>query len=382
MLHVIVMAGGQGTRLWPESRKERPKQFLPLKDGRPLILEAAESLADLVLLAQTFVVTGQSMVPLVRETVPRLPERNIIVEPFGRNTAPCIGLAAIHLMRDDPDATMVVLSADHWIEPRSVFCDTVRFAAELVEESPERLVTIAVRPISASTSYGYIERSEKISSPACQKWSHFAAAHEVTRFHEKPDLQTAEQFVHSGNFGWNAGIFVWKAHRIYDLIAKYQPEMGRGLQKIANTIDTKDYDDVLVREFEAMTGISIDYAVLEKTDSLVCIDATFRWDDVGTWQALDRLNQGKHDRSGNLIENARVTAIDSRANIVRSCVPLKDIVLVGVENLIIIQSEHGTLIAAKSAEEKIREAIAELQRQHEQTDFTQSRKADKGRQEL
>ena len=361
MLHVIIMAGGQGTRLWPESRRERPKQFLALKDGRPLIREAAESLGGLIAREQVFVVTGNTMVPLVRESIPWLPERNIIAEPVGRNTAPCIGLAAIHLMRHDPDATMVVLSADHWIEPHSVFCDTVQFAVDLVEELPERLVTIDVSPTGVSTSYGYIERASQINSHACQKWSHFANAYEVSRFHEKPDRQTVEQFVESGSFGWNTGIFIWKARRILDLINKHQSEMGAHLEKIATAFENETYESILAQEFPQMPAISIDYAVLEKNDSLVCIDATFRWNDVGTWQTLDRIHQGKHDSAGNLIENAHVVAVNSHNNIVRSSDPQKNIVLVGVDNLIIVQSEHGTLIADKSQDEAIRQAITELE---------------------
>ena len=363
MLKVIVMAGGQGTRLWPESRKERPKQFLTLKGGRPLILDAAESLCDFISRDNVFVVTGKSMVPLVRESVPWLLEENFVIEPFGRNTAPCIGFAAITLLRHDPDATMVVLSADHVIEPRDVFCDTIRFAAELVEESPERLVTLSVKPATAATSYGYIEQSAKINSPACQKWSHFAEAFEVSRFHEKPDKETAENFVQSGKFNWNAGIFVWKAQRIYDLIVKYQPDMAKQLDKIASAFDKDDYNDILSQEFEQIKSISIDYAVLEKTDSLVTVAAPFQWDDVGTWQALDRINEGKHDKSGNLFNSENSIAVDSHDNIVRSDKPQQDIVLVGVDNLIVVQSEQGLLIANKASDEKaFRTAIAELNR--------------------
>ena len=367
MLYVVIMAGGQGTRLWPESRKERPKQFLTLKNGRPLILDAAESLADLVPREQVFVVTGKPMVPLVRESVPWLAEQNIIVEPVGRNTAPCIGLAAITLLRYDPGAVMVVLSADHVIEPTDAFCETIRFAVDLVEESPERLVTLSVRPTDATTSYGYIERSIKINSPICQKWSNFATTFEVSRFHEKPDKKTAEKFLQTGNFGWNAGIFVWKAQRIYDLINKYQPAMAQSLGKIAISLDTDDYETVLSREFKKIEGISIDYAVLEKTDSLVTIEAPFRWDDVGTWQALDRINQGKHDKMGNLIANARVLPFESHNNIVRCDDPAANIVLVGIDNLIIVQTKHGTLIADKSQEEALRTAIAELHQREEKS---------------
>ena len=363
MLYVIVMAGGQGTRLWPESCKDRPKQFLALKGKRPLIFDAAESLCDFISRDNVFVVTGKSMVPLVRESVPWISEGNLIIEPFGRNTAPCIGLAAISLLRNDPDATMVVLSADHVIEPQDVFCDTIRFAAELVEESPEHLVTLSVKPTTAATSYGYIEQSAKINSPTCQKWSHFAEAFKVSRFHEKPDKETAENFVQSGKYNWNAGIFVWKARRIYELIAKHQPDMAQRLDKIANVFDKSDYDDILTQEFEQIESISIDYAVLEKTGSLVTVAASFQWDDVGTWQALDRINEGKHDKSGNLFNSENVVAVDSHNNIVRSDDPQQDIVLVDVDNLIIVQSELGLLIANKASGEKVfRAAIAELNR--------------------
>lgn len=362
MLHVIVMAGGRGTRLWPESVWERPKQFLALKNGRPLIRDAAESLGDLVPQDRVWVVTGKSMVPLVHESIPWLAENNVIVEPVGRNTAPCIGLAAISLLQSDPDAVMIVLSADHIIEPQSVFCDTIRFAADLIEESPERLVTLAVPPTNAATSYGYIEHAEKIDSPVCQKWSNFATAYEVARFHEKPDKKTAEKFLQTGRFAWNAGIFVWKASRIFELIAKYQPEMARSLGKIAKSFETNDYATVLKKEFEETKGISIDYAVLEKTDSLVTIDVPFRWDDVGTWQALDRIHLGKHDKSGNLFDNANVVAVDSYNNIVRSDNPEQDIVLIGVNDMIIVQTEHGILIANKGSEEAVRTAIDELHR--------------------
>ncbi|MCL2624685.1 MAG: mannose-1-phosphate guanylyltransferase [Planctomycetaceae bacterium] len=360
MLHVIIMAGGQGTRLWPESRKGRPKQFIPLKDGHPLIEVAAESLGDLVPREQTFVVTGQSMIPMVREAIPWLPERNILVEPVGRNTAPCIGLAAIHLLRDDPNATMIVLSADHWIEPRCVFSDTVRFAIDLVDESPERLVVMTVKPTYASTSYGYLERQREIDTLTCRKWSHLARAYAVAQFHEKPDQRTAEEYLRLQTYTWNAGIFVWKAQRIYDFIAKHQPELGLSLKRISNAMGTAAYQTILAQEYERMQSQSIDYAVLEKAHSLVCIDAPFRWEDIGSWQSLDRFFECQYDQSGNLISNARVIAVNSHHNHVRGVHPHQDIVLVGVDNLIIVQSDNGMLIADKSCEEAIRQAISEL----------------------
>ena len=361
MLHVVIMAGGQGTRLWPESRKNRPKQFIPLKDGRPLILEAAESLNDFVPREETYIVTGQSMVPMVREAIPWVAERNIIAEPMGRNTAPCVGLAAIHLLRNDPEAVMIVLSADHWVEPRSVFCDTIRFAVDIVKELPKRLVVITVKPTFASTSYGYLERLRESDSKAYRKWSHFATAYDVRGFHEKPDQQTAEKYLRLQTYTWNAGMFVWKAGRILDLISEHQPEMGQSLKRISHAIGTAAYQSVLAREYEQMQSISIDYAVLEKHTFHICIDAPFRWEDIGSWKALDKIYPCQNDQAGNVISNARVVAVDAHNNNVRGIDPKKDIVLVGVDNLMIVQSEHGMLIANKSGEDALRRAIAELE---------------------
>jgi len=362
MLHAVIMAGGQGTRLWPESRKERPKQFLALHNEKTLLQNAAESLNDLIPPERVIIVTGKTMLPMVEESVPSLKRENILLEPTARNTAPCLGLAAIFLLKNDPDATMAVLPSDHVIQPYNVFCNTIRFAAELVEESPQYLVTLAVRPTHPSTAYGYIERKKKWESPISQKWSSFADVYQVSRFLEKPDKETAEKFVKSGNFGWNAGIFVWKAKRLLDLINSYQPEMGRHLQNIATSWNTTDYDDILEKEFEQMKPISIDYAILEKTESLLAIDANFFWDDVGSWSALERLNQEKFDNLGNLTMNCQATVVDSHNNIIRGNAPTHPIVLVDVNNMIIVQSEHGLLIADKSSEEKIRTAIAEMEK--------------------
>ncbi|MCL2348623.1 MAG: sugar phosphate nucleotidyltransferase [Planctomycetaceae bacterium] len=360
MLYSVIMAGGSGTRLWPESRKERPKQFLRFKNDRPLILDAAESLYGLVDPSRVIVAVGKGMQPLLAEAVPWLRSENVLVEPVSRNTAPCIGLAAVYLLRNDRDAVMVVMPSDHIIEPRSVFCDTIRFAVDLVEESPERLVTLSVRPDFPSVSYGYIECGKKIESDASRKWNALTSARHVSRFHEKPDAQTSEMFLQSGRFRWNTGIFVWKARRILDMIDRYQPEMGRHLKNIADAVKNGDFPETLEREFQAIQGISIDYAVLEHAESMVTIEATFAWDDVGTWQSLDRVHAGKHDASGNLADRCRLIAVDASHNIVRCDDPDQWIALVGVENLIVVQTKQGTLIAHKGDEEKVRQVMEKM----------------------
>jgi len=362
MLHAVIMAGGSGSRLWPESTPLRPKQFLRFHNDVPMILAAYNSLFNVADFSRIIVSTGEQMVPLVHEAIPTLSRANILVEPMPRNTAPCIGLAAVFMLRSDPEATMIVLPADHVIEPVKAFRETLRFAAELVEESPEMLVTIGVPPKCPATSYGYIETKTRRDTSVTKKWESLTSVRSVSQFHEKPDMKTAQKFIETGHFRWNTGIFIWKARRILELIDEFQPDMGKHLHVIADSVKNVDFPDILKREFEQISSISIDYAVLEHValeyaSGILCIDAPFSWDDAGTWQALDRLNPGKHDANGNLEDNCRLIAIDAKNNIVRSDDPKHPIALVGVSNLIVIQTKNGTLVADKNQEEKIRKIM-------------------------
>ncbi len=357
MLHSILMAGGSGTRLWPESRRDRPKQFLKLYGDQTLLATTVRRVEPLIPLERQLIVTGQSMVPLVYESFPGLDPNRILAEPVGRNTAPCIGLAAVRVLRDDPDATMVVLPADQVVRQEQLFRDTLRFAAELVEEEPSRLITLGIKPTFPSSSYGYIERNETISGPIAEKWKDRIGAYSVERFHEKPDRVQAEEFLATGRFSWNAGIFVWKARTILDQLRRFEPEIAQRLDTIASNVIESDFPEILEREFGAMKKISIDYAVLERADNILVLDATFDWDDVGTWTSLDRIHVGKHDAAGNLALNANLRTVQAKGNIVKSNDPTHTIALVGVDDLIVIQTADATLIVKKDQEEKIRELL-------------------------
>jgi mannose-1-phosphate guanylyltransferase len=363
------MAGGNGTRLWPESTPEKPKPFLTFQGDTPLIRATYDRLFGLVDPSRIIIVAGKSMLPLVQQTFSDIRIENVLLEPVSRNTAPCIGLTAISLLRNDPDATMIVLPADHLIEPVRLFRDTLRFAAELVEESPEQLVLLGVRPNFPSTAFGYIECGEKWDPSTARKWANLTSVRQVLRFHEKPDILTVENFAASGNFRWNTGIFVWKAGRILDLICKYQPKMGAHLQKIAEYISEANFPEILEKEFHAIDRFSIDYAVLEhegRSGNIRCIDAPFQWNDIGSWSALREINRDKIDEYGNLQSCCKMMTIDSSNNIVRCDDERQVIALVGVENLIVIQTVNGTLIANKNDESKIREIVARL---HENGDI-------------
>jgi len=357
MLHAIFLAGGVGVRLWPESSQHRPKQFLKVFGDQTLLEATVRRVESFIPRERQLFVTNQLMVPLVYESFPGLDPNRILAEPVGRNTAPSIGLAAIRVLRDDPDATMLVLPADQIVKQEQLFRETVRFAVELVEEEPNRLITFGIKPTFASSSYGYIEQNEHITGPVAEKWNGRASAFSVRRFHEKPDHAQAEEFLATGRFRWNAGIFVWKAKTILEQLRRFEPEIASRLDTIASSVIQGDFPEILDREFSAMKKISIDYAVLEQAENILVLDANFDWDDVGTWTALDRIHAGKHDSAGNLALNAKLLTTEAQRNIIKSHDPNHLIALVGVDDLIVIQTAEATLIVKKDAEEKIREVI-------------------------
>ena len=327
-----------------------------------MIQSTADRLCPLIPAERTWILTGQSMVVRATKSLPGVPEEQILAEPAARNTAPCIGWAAAKLLHADPEATMVVLPADHVIKPESAFCDTIQFAAELVEEAPERLVTLGIKPTFASTSYGYIQRSDALQSAVAEQWKALTTPYDVLRFHEKPAAAKAEDFLRSGGFAWNAGIFVWKAQTVYDLLRRFEPEIGARLEQIAAVIGTEDEQAATDAIFPGMKKISIDYAVMEKAESIVMLEAPFSWDDVGTWCALDRLYSANKDGQGNLAVGVKILAIDSENCIVRGDDPNHLFALLGMKDVIVVQTEDATLLAAKEREEAVRDVIEMLKK--------------------
>lgn len=358
MLHCVIMAGGFGTRLWPESRADRPKQFLKLLGNETMLAATRRRVAPIVLPEHFLIATGESMTSLVHESLLDLASGQILAEPAPRNTAPCIGLAALKILRTDPDATMLVLPADQAIRDEARFCQAVGFAETLVRENPNRLVTFGIKPSSPSTSYGYIELGEPITGDAAAQFGNLTHANSVERFHEKPDAEKAKNFLATGQFLWNAGIFVWKARTILEQIERFEPEIGERLRRIDESFTRNDFMDVLRTEFIAMKKISIDYAVMERASDIVVVEAPFDWDDVGTWSSLERVQADKRDANGNLADNVQLRTFESRNNIVRSCDPNRVIALVGVENLIVVQTADATLIVRKDQEEMIRNIVS------------------------
>ena len=281
MLHAVIMAGGSGTRFWPESRKARPKQLLKLASERTMIQETADRVVPLISRDRIWVVTNAALADETARQLSEVPRENILVEPCGRNTAPCLGLAAIQLLACDPDAVMLVLPADHVIRPPEVFRSAVESAVELVEKSPETFVLFGVPPTYPATGFGYIERGTPVDGTKTQAFS-------VNTFREKPDRATAADYIASNRFYWNCGIFVWRADRLLAALERFEPDMHTRLKALQSALGTPGWNNALAAEFPQMRSVSIDYAVLERSDNVCVLEAPFAWDDVGSWPALPR----------------------------------------------------------------------------------------------
>ena len=278
----LIMAGGRGERFWPRSRKRLPKQFLSLTDdGKTMIQLTVERILPLVEMDSIYIATNRSYKKLVQEQLPGLPEENILCEPAARNTAPCIGLGAAHMERKYGDAVMFVLPSDHLITYPQIFRRTLSEAARTAETGAS-LVTIGIAPTYPETGYGYIRfRPDEM----------FGSAYAVDGFVEKPDLDIAREYVQSQQYLWNSGMFTWKVSTILDNLQEYLPEIWEGLRRIQQSIGTEEQEDVLEREFRLFRSVSIDYGVMEKAKNLYILTGSFGWDDVGSWLALDRMQE-------------------------------------------------------------------------------------------
>jgi mannose-1-phosphate guanylyltransferase len=364
MLHAVIMAGGSGTRFWPESRSAWPKQLLPLSGTRSLIQDTVDRLTTLVPPERVLIVTAARLVDAVRHQLPELPKSAILGEPCRRDTAPCIGMAAFQIIRDDPDATLVVMPADHAIMPAQALRDAIRFAADLVDSSPERIVTFGIKPTFAAESFGYIERGKPIA-PAVRAAAQGPTAggvdckvFEVARFREKPPAAVAREYLASGNFYWNAGIFVWRAKTILAALERHQPELFGRLRTIAEAQGRSDFQKTFEREFAAIRGISIDYAVMEHARDVAVVEAPFTWDDVGSWQAMARLRGV--DADGNTIAAERHVAVNTTGTIIRST-DNHLIATVGLKDTIVVHTPDATLVASRHDEEAIRRVVKQLE---------------------
>jgi mannose-1-phosphate guanylyltransferase len=355
MLHAVIMAGGSGSRFWPQSRDSRPKQLLNLAGSRSMIQTTVDRLADLVPPERLLIATTARVAPAVAAQLPQLPAGGILVEPCQRDTAPCIGLAAMQIARTDPEANLVVLPSDHVIQPVAQFTRAIRLAVRLVEQQPGRIVTFGIKPGYPAESFGYIERGEPLASLDPDD----PPAYRAARFREKPSAQTAREYLDAGNFYWNAGIFVWRAATILEALAKHQPAMYARLERITASIGSPSYAAVLAEEFASIQRVSIDFAVMEHASDVAVVEARFSWDDVGSWQALARLEGS--DSNGNTVIG-RHLGINTTGSIVHTTADHL-VVTLGLRDCLVVHTPDATLVANKHDEEAVRQVVKLLREQ-------------------
>lgn len=331
-MYAVIMAGGKGTRFWPRSRQKRPKQLLNIVGRRSMLQQTVARISSLLPLENVLVVAGEAHGEEVRSQLDDLPDENIILEPAGRNTAACIGLAALLVQHRDPTAVMVVLPADHLITDEDLFLSTLRAAAAMARKQPA-LVTLGVRPTSPETGYGYIEAGDQVDT--VQEHT----LYKVASFHEKPDFERAKQYLEKGNFFWNSGMFVWQAEAILAAMQNYLPGLHTDLLKLKPFLDTGSLDREITRIYPDLESISIDYGVMEKAANVLMIPADFGWNDLGSWASMAQI--WPKDNQEN-VHQGEIMALESRSNVVFS--RRKLCVLLGVDDLIVVDTEDALLL--------------------------------------
>jgi mannose-1-phosphate guanylyltransferase len=349
MIHVVIMAGGIGARFWPRSRRSAPKQLLNFFGEGTLIEETVRRAQRLTTQDGIWIVTNPSLKEAMQRILPEFKEDRFILEPFGKNTAPAIGLSAVKLARDDPDAVMVVLPADHRIPDVEAFEKAIRSAVGVVSER-EMLATIGIRPTRPETGYGYIQL-DTISPPITSDVSR------VKTFAEKPNLSTAKLFVDSGDFLWNSGMFIWKVSVILEQIAEFLPDLHSGLMEIAGSLGSARAGEVIQRVYGSLKAISIDYGVMEKAASVCVVKGDFRWSDVGSWEEVWRLFD--RDDKGNALRGSHL-AVQSSNNLVDA--KDKFYALLGVKDLVIIETDDAVLICPRNKTQEVREVVDEMEK--------------------
>lgn len=353
MRFAVIMAGGRGERLWPLSRTETPKQFLKLLGDYTLLQQTVERILPLIPLKNTYVVVGKEHVGLVREQLPKLPKQNIIVEPMGRGTAPCVGLAATRLSRIDPKGVMIVLPADHVIADEERFRHLLDEAAT-VAEAGTHLVTLGITPDRPATGYGYIQA--RPSQDAAN-----TAVLQVERFTEKPDRDTAQGFLDEGNYYWNSGMFIWRVDAILREIETHMPKLHAGLMEIEKQAGRHNYEQLLERIYATQEVNSIDYGVLEKSERvLVLPTGDIGWSDVGDWSALSSVLHT--DDGGNVVRASHIGIDTTNSVIVSKHTSSKDrlVATLGLSDIVIVDTDDVLLVMDKKRAQEVKR-ILEIQ---------------------
>lgn len=349
MNYVVIMCGGSGSRFWPVSRKMYPKQFLNTVGEKTMIQLTVDRISKFIPQKNIYMVTNKNHVNTIKEQVPEILEKNLILEPMIKETAACIGYSAVKLLKKDPDAVMIVLPSDHYIRDEEIFTATLEQGLRLAE-TENCLVTMGIKPARAETAYGYIETGRKIEG----SWE--IPTYKIKRFTEKPNREKAQEFIDKGTYLWNSGMFIWKASVLLKQYKKFLPDMYQCLKRISDYIGSPLEAKIVEEEYNKIDGISIDYGILEKTWDVYVMESSFYWDDIGNWTALERYLP--KDEWGNSYKGECRT-LDSHNCIFYGSKRL--IAALGVDDLVVIETDDVILVCRKDRDQDIKLLIKELQ---------------------
>jgi len=348
-MYIVIMAGGKGTRFWPISTQKKPKQLLNLIGNLTMVQQTVKRISSMVEKSEIFLVTEAGLETELRQQLPDIPSENILVEPIGRNTLPCIGLASLHIRQRTDSGVIAVLPADHLIKDERKFTELLSFAKDFVIRN-DVLVTFGIVPTRPETGYGYIEKADFLETASGMN------VFSVQKFHEKPTKQKAIEFCQTGKYLWNSGMFVWRVQTILDAIEKYAPSIYSKLLKIDSAIGTPDESQTINQIYPQIKGISVDYGIMEKADNIAVIPADIEWDDLGSWSAMQRIFD--RDSSGNSYLGKYV-GIDTKDCVIYS--PQKLVATIGIKNLIIVESNRALLICPVERAQEVKALIEELE---------------------
>jgi mannose-1-phosphate guanylyltransferase len=349
----VIMAGGSGTRFWPLSRAARPKQLLPLGGGDVSLLRATrERISGLIGPERTLVVTSEALAPAIREELPELPPENVLAEPVGRNTAPCVGWAASVVARREPDAVLAVLPADHHIADNAGFVRVLGRAIDAARSGD--MVTVGIRPTRAETGYGYVELGDELAP----------GVHRARRFVEKPDELRAQQFLAAGRFLWNSGMFFFRADELLSMVRQHLPGLGDTLRQYDEAALRGEEQALVARSYAGLPDISIDHGVMEKAARVVVVPGDFGWSDVGSWTSAWEL--APRDAEQNALFGQVVT-VDTRGSYVRSSGG-KLVAVLGLDDVVIVDTDDALLVMPRSRAQDVR-AIVNLMKSQKRTQY-------------
>lgn len=360
-LYAVIMAGGRGERFWPLSRTARPKQFVSIFGGKPLITIAVERLEGLVAPDHILVITSADLVDVSREALPELPPENIIGEPFGRDTAAACALGmAWTSWKGGDSATMAVLTADHLIEDVPVFRQTLADASDIAARE-KAISVIGIVPEFPSTGYGYVESEKSLETGTTTEFIR------VKRFVEKPNLETAKQYVSSGRHYWNSGMFIWTASTFKNALREFRPQLLEMAERMESKFGKEDFNDALLEEYTKLDKISIDYAVMEKASNIIAARGSFGWDDVGTW--VSAATHFANDSNGNAT-HGKTEILQSQGNTIVNDVDGHLVAVMGAENLVVVHTADATLVCTRDCAQNLKELVKQISEKNNNPSYT------------